>query len=235
MLPGVDLFTQLVATRMRSALGAAEKELPQGDSVLKWNQLSGTVSLTTYRDGRFAWSRDTTPKPAWAFYQPSTELLERALAETRDDGELIFVPDELVFDSVAFTMSYTWPRPSSDGVVPGMIARLAIPVFSLSVPWEKPPVTVREPRVRYPEVPRLGYAEGRVLLQFIVDTAGRADLKSVRELGHPELSGALAQYYQEFLAAAIESLEHARFAPAQIGGCRVPALVQLPFQYKLKR
>jgi hypothetical protein len=232
-LPGVDLLVQVVATRVRSALGATGDTLPHGDTQLSWRQLDGALSLTLYRDGRFIWAREPMPDRMASFFEPSTELLERALAAARDEGERIYVPDELVFDSLAFSLRYTWPRPTPEGALAPLFARVAIPVFSLNVPWLKPAVTVRQGRVRYPEDPRQGFAEGRILLQFVVDTTGRAKMSTVRDLSRPQLPPKLAEYYRAFVAAAVSSVERTRFAPAEIGGCRVPQLVQLPFAFKL--
>lgn len=234
-LSGVDLLVQVVASGMRSALGATGDQLPQGDTRLTWHQLDGAVSLTLYRDGRFAWSRVPPSDRMPRYFEPSTELLEEALANARDQGERVYIPDELVFDSLAFVLDYTWPSPGPDGTWQPLVARVGIPVFSLSVPSAKPVVTVRQGRVRYPEDPRQGFAEGSILLQFVVDTTGRADMSTVRDLSRPQLPPKLEEYYRAFVAAAVSSVKNSVFAPAEIGGCRIRQLVQLPFAFKLRR
>ena len=235
ILPGADLLTQLVAFRLRAMLGAGANELPSADSVLAWHELDGTLSLTVYPDGRFSWTPIERTDKVDPFFHPSTALLERALSEIRDEGERVFTPDGVVFDSMAFDIHYVWPHATPERTISPVIARVAIPVFSLNVPWEKPAFAVRQPRVLYPEEPRQGFAEGSVLLQFVVDTTGRAQMSTLRELGNPRLTGELAAYYRAFVAAAINAVKRAEFAPAEVGGCRVRQLVQLPFAFKLRR
>jgi hypothetical protein len=233
ILPLADLFTQAVATRLRSALGAEGVSLPPADSVLTWRQLGGSLVVTANRDGRFTWSPDADPDQP--YFQPSAHVLERALAAVRDDGERIFLPEDLAGDSVTFRISYEWPRPRPEGVINPLTARFAIPIFSLNVPWEKPAVIVGKRRLKYPEEPLAGWAEGRVLLQFIVDTSGGAELHTLRELRRPQhLSDQLEAYYEAFAKAAIAWVKETEFAPAEIGGCRVRQLVQLPFAFKLR-
>lgn len=234
-LSGVDLLVQIVASSIRTALGATGDTLPQGDTRLTWHQLEGAVSLTLYRDGRFAWSPVPASDRVPPLFEPSTELVERALANARDQGERVYIPDELVFDSLSFVLAYTWPSPAPDGTLQPLFARVGIPVFSLGVPSAKPVVTVRQGRVRYPEDPRQGFAEGNILLQFVVDTTGRAVMSTVRDLSRPRLPPKLEEYYRAFVAAAVSSVKNSVFAPAEIGGCRIRQLVQLPFAFKLRR
>ena len=63
---------------------------------------------------------------------------------------------------------------------------------------------------------------GRSLLRFVVDTTGRPDTASVVALGatHPA-----------FAAAASDAVRGYRFAPATLGGRRVPQVVDLPFGF----
>jgi hypothetical protein len=189
--------------------------------------------LTAHRDGRLTWSPDVEPDQP--YLEPSAPLLERTLSAVRDDGERIFFPPDLGTDSVTFRISFQWPRPRPQGGIEPMTVRLAIPVFSLNVPWEKPAVALGKRRPKYPVEPLEGWAEGRVLLQFIVDTNGRAELQTLRELRRPRhLSDQLEAYYQAFAKAAIAWVKETEFTPAEIGGCRVRQLVQLPFAFKLR-
>jgi hypothetical protein len=61
------------------------------------------------------------------------------------------------------------------------------------------------------------------LVQFIVDTTGVPDVKSLKILRHPE--GLVADSVR---AAAVQW----RFRPATLGGCRVPQLVQSALRWK---
>ena len=91
---------------------------------------------------------------------------------------------------------------------------------ALSVPGNAPP--------KYPPELREANIEGEVLVQFVVDTLGRADMRTFRLLGPPRV-------YREFLQAVIDALPKMRFTPALYRGCKVKQLVQLPFAFKLRR
>jgi hypothetical protein len=66
--------------------------------------------------------------------------------------------------------------------------------------------------------------EGSVIVQYIVDSTGRADLKSVTimESTHPDFANSVRV-----------TLPHMRFRPAKIGPRRVNQLVQQLFSFKL--
>lgn len=237
VLPIVDLLTESVAARARALLGAEPHQLPRGDSTLSWRHLGPTFVVAVYPDARFSWRASDTSKSAGSARQPGAELLERALVATSDAGERIFFPEGVVRDSLLFMFSYRWPNVTPLGQIEPLETRFAIPVFTLPIPWEKPATTRRPPRVLYPEGSITDRAEGGVLLQFVVDTTGRVDLRTVRDLwppDRPRLTGALGDHYNAFLAAARRALDAARYEPAQIGGCRVRQLVQQPFDFRLR-
>lgn len=238
VLPIVDLLTESVAARVRALLGAEPHQLPVGDSTLSWRHLGPTFVIAVYPDGRFFWRASDTSKSADAARQPGAELLERALVATRDTGERIFFPEGVVRDSLLFMLSYRWPNVTPLGQIEQLETRLAIPVFTLPIPWEKRVIMVRQPHVLYPEGSITGRAEGTVFLQFVVDTTGRVDLRTVRDVwppDRPRLTGELGDHYKEFLAAATRALGAARYEPAQLGGCRVRQMVQQPFEFRLRR
>ena len=79
---------------------------------------------------------------------------------------------------------------------------------------------------RYPERLRAGGIEGRVVMRFVVDTAGRVEPGSVRTVeGDHEL----------FVSSVRDALPRMRFAPAEAGGRRVRQLVEQSFQFSLNR
>ena len=238
MLPHVDLLTQSVASRLRRSLGGDEGSVPTADSVIDWQRLHASLVLSVYSDGRFSWWRDPERVREDTAIRPSRQLIERALAATQDSGERVYVPDAAIRDSMLFRVFYTYPTVSESGQVGPLPVRLAFPVFTLPLPRMKPALTIREPRVRYPAESRDGGVEGNLILQFVVDTAGRAVMSTVRDVWpsrRPRLTGDLARYYEEFVAAAVEAIKDARFEPARIGGCPIQQLVQLPFAFKLRR
>lgn len=78
----------------------------------------------------------------------------------------------------------------------------------------------------YPELLRSAGVEGTVLAQFVVDTTGRAD---------PASFSALRSDNALFTAAVRAALGRMRFIPAEVGGRKVPQLVQQPFQFTVTR
>jgi TonB family protein len=78
---------------------------------------------------------------------------------------------------------------------------------------------------RYPERLRVSSIEGSVTVQFTVDTTGRVDMSSVK---------ILASSHPLFADAVRDALARFRFRPAEMGGHRVPALAQMPFEFRLK-
>jgi protein TonB len=85
---------------------------------------------------------------------------------------------------------------------------------------------VASAKPRYPEVLRQGGIDGAVLLQFVVDTMGRVDMNSVR---------VLRSTHDLFTQAVRNSLSSFRFKPAELGGKRVPALAEMPFEFAIRR
>jgi protein TonB len=81
-------------------------------------------------------------------------------------------------------------------------------------------------RPRYPEALRSAGVDGRVLVQFSVDTTGRVDPASVK---------ILESTHDLFSRAVRDALGSFRFRPAEVGGRRVAALAQMPFEFHVDR
>lgn len=79
---------------------------------------------------------------------------------------------------------------------------------------------------RYPESLRASRTEGRVVVQFVVDTTGRVEPGTVRVVSSSD---------DRFAAAVRTALPSLRFAPARAGGGRVRQLVELPFEFAIDR
>lgn len=78
----------------------------------------------------------------------------------------------------------------------------------------------------FPEMLRTAGIEGGVFAQFVVDTAGRADLSTF---------SVLRTDHALFTASVKAALSRMRFLPAEVGGRKVPQLVQQAFQFNLNR
>ena len=66
--------------------------------------------------------------------------------------------------------------------------------------------------------------EGDVIVQFVIDTTGRADMKTFK---------VLKSDHELFTASVRQVLPSVRFFPAEIGGRKVKVIVQQPFEFKL--
>ena len=81
-------------------------------------------------------------------------------------------------------------------------------------------------QTRYPSVLQSQGVEGKVQVQFVVDTTGRAEMGSWKVL---ESSNEL------FSQAAKDAVRSARFFPAEVGGRKVRQLVQLPLTFAITK
>lgn len=130
---------------------------------------------------------------------------------------------EFTLDSRPITDA-DWSRPSGhdnatavDGGVSGA------PLAAAQV--ERPVVLIPgSPSPRYPATLRAAGIEGDALVQFVVDTTGRVELKTF---------AVLRSTHDLFTMAVRAALAEMRFIPAEAGGRRVRQLVQQPFMFAL--
>jgi len=80
------------------------------------------------------------------------------------------------------------------------------------------------PPPAYPELLRAAGIEGRVVLQVVIDTLGRAEPAArVFESSNPGFDG-----------AALACVRGARFRPGRVGGRAVRVLIRLPIAFTLR-
>ena len=79
---------------------------------------------------------------------------------------------------------------------------------------------------RYPDVLRTAGVEGKVIAQFVVDEAGRAEESTLRFIRGDNV------LFEEAVRTALRRM---RFVPAEVGGRKVRQLVQMPFVFTLSR
>ena len=90
---------------------------------------------------------------------------------------------------------------------------------------EKPVMAVPgSPTPRYPDILKSAGVEGEVVVAFVVDTTGRADVSSLK---------ILKATHELFAAAVRTALPSMRFLPAEVGGKKVKQLVQQPFVFNI--
>lgn len=78
----------------------------------------------------------------------------------------------------------------------------------------------------FPDLLRSSGVQGQVLAEFVVDTTGMARMETFR---------VLKSDHALFTSSVRRALERMRFLPAEVGGRKVPQLVQQTFQFMLTR
>jgi periplasmic protein TonB len=82
------------------------------------------------------------------------------------------------------------------------------------------------PPPRYPEPLRSAGIDGRVVIQFVVDTLGAIEPASVK---------VIHSSHDLFTRSVEAVLPRYRFAPSEVNGRRVRALAQMPFEFHLTK
>lgn len=78
------------------------------------------------------------------------------------------------------------------------------------------------PTPRFPDAMRSAGIEGEVLAQFVVDTMGKADMRTFK---------VLRSTYSDFTFEVRNTLERMDFYPAIVSGRKVRQVVQMPFNF----
>jgi len=91
---------------------------------------------------------------------------------------------------------------------------------------EKPPQLLRSERPHFPEALRARGQGGRIVVQFVVDTLGRAEMSEFKVVDATDAQ----------LADAVRAvLPRFRFTAGEAGGRKVRTMVALPFDFTLVR
>jgi protein TonB len=80
------------------------------------------------------------------------------------------------------------------------------------------------PAPKYPDMLRTANVEGQVLVQFVVDTTGHAEISTFR---------VLRSTHDLFTMAVKHALDSMEFSPAELSGRKVKQLVQMPFMFSV--
>lgn len=89
---------------------------------------------------------------------------------------------------------------------------------------EERPDLISHPPSRYPEILRQAGIEGRVLVEVVIDTLGRAERGSIR---------ILSSTHQLFDAPARETVANSVYRPGRIAGRAVRVRVQVPLNFSI--
>lgn len=121
------------------------------------------------------------------------------------------------------------PKDYSGTGVEGGVATGLVPtgneVFMEAIVEEKPAV-LSGPVPQYPELLRQAGIQGRVMVQAIIDTLGRAEPNSIKVLQSPNPG-----FDQSAKTYVMKTL----FRPARVHGRAVRVLIQIPIDYRLKQ
>ena len=239
-LQQVGTLAQALVDRTRVMLGAPGDSLPRGEPVVTWRGLHRSLSVAWNRDGAARWwitpdSIGSDPAPPLPGTTEAAALLARALEGARTAGTAaLFWPEGPAPDSVVFDLTLQSPLVDDTNGVQPIRAEIAVPMMVVQTPRIHAVRGIHMRAPSYPTGPLMGSATGRVILQFVVDTTGRADMSTLRDMwpsDKPRLEGKLGDYYASFVRAARSSIQKATFDPARIGGCKVRQVVQQPFTY----
>jgi periplasmic protein TonB len=141
---------------------------------------------------------------------PPDSNITRTIEGNRPPGVL-----DRVFDGPA-SVSATGGAPTSVGNGPMDERFVDRPIFAF-------PGT---PGPRYPDGLRRIGVEGRVVVRFIVDTAGRVERNSIQKVSAD---------HDAFFDAVVRSLTDARFQPAESNGRRVRQLAERSYEFRIEK
>jgi len=91
---------------------------------------------------------------------------------------------------------------------------------------DEKPAVLSGPQLVYPDLLRQAGIEGRVIVQAVIDTMGRAEARSLKILESPNPG---------FDESAKGWVRRALFRPARIHGRAVRVLIQVPIEFRLHR
>lgn len=230
---------QVVANRIAAMAGLQPGAIPPGEPGVTWDSIGRPLAITWRKDGKLVWRVWPDTGAAASAPAKAALLFARALDSAQAKGETFMPwPDGVVGDSLEMLVDFPRPKIDGQGTVKAVRARAAVPVFSVAAPREEEVVVVKPPLGYYPPLLQSWGVEGRVMMEFTVDTTGRADPETIHDVWpreRPRLTGVLGAHYRELVRTARQSVLNTRFAPREVGGCKVRQVVQQPFTWDLPR
>jgi len=233
-----DLLAQDVATSLRALRGGSDSAVTNEDRHLAWSSVPTSIVVLAHSNG------DMSAHPLFVGVGVDSSadlLLLQALDSARAHGGAVMLwPDGFAKDSVYARLDLAAGYAHASPIEERTISHEhRFVVFTLTEPEEDPALPVRNtPPPRYPPQNERTHYTGSVLMQFTVDTAGRAEPKSIRDLfptGKPRLEGNDAEAYDGFVSTLTSWLRTVRFQPAHLGSCVRRQQVQWPFVFKFGR
>ena len=144
--------------------------------------------------------------------------------------QTVVAPTEIPTDIPAINLEEKFdPRDYSGSGVEGGIGTGLVPsgdqVYAEALVEEKPEI-LSGPVPDYPQILKNAGIEGTVIVQVVIDTAGRAEPNSIKIIRSPNPG---------FDAPTKNAVRQSLFRPARVHGRPVRVLVQIPFNFKLTR
>ena len=144
--------------------------------------------------------------------------------------QTVVAPTEIPTDIPPINLEEKFdPRDYTGTGVEGGIGTGIVPstdqVYAEAVVEEKPDV-LSAPQPEYPQILRSANIEGQVIVQFVIDTMGRAESNSIKIIRSPNPG---------FDQPVKSAVQRALFRPARVHGRAVRVLVQLPYNFRLNK
>jgi hypothetical protein len=230
---------QAVANRIATSVGVRAGEIPEGEPGITWDSVGRPMAIVWHRNGTLTWRVFPDTNAAMPTPAKAALLFGRALDSAQARRETVMTwPDGVADDSLEMWVDFARPKIDGEGIIKPVRARAAVPVFSVVAPREEEVVVVQPPPSYYPPLLQAWGVEGRVMMEFAVDTTGRADPATIHDVWpkeRPRLTGALGAHYQELVRTARHTILATRFAPGAVGGCKFRQVVQQPFSWDIAR
>jgi hypothetical protein len=227
-----DLMAQDVATALRALFDTTHASIPDANGKLTWYSVPAQIVVIVHADGSESWRAKGSDGDLTA-----TRMLGTAFDSARArGGATLFWPEGMTADSFVVRLSLEANYQNDHPMFESPISRESqFKVFTLS----EPDVTPAFPKLgqsfpRYPYANESQRIEGDVLTRFLVDSAGRVDASTIRELwpaNKPRLTGYEADAHGRFVESVIRWERQLRLDPRRVGGCAVKQLAILPMKF----
>jgi hypothetical protein len=228
-----ELLAQEVDVRLRTMLGGSESNVPDAPSTMHWLAVPAELAIVAHSDGSMTWRGFTASGDSSAVL-----LLSAALDSARKhDGALMIWPDDHAPDSIDFRLSLLQAGfQSARGFDSTYKAQMGFVAFALREPTLVPALPINDRLdIVYPNNNQFRHVTGQLIVEVVVDTTGRAEMSTFRDVwpaDKPRLTGALGQYYNDFLSAIRTYAAKAKFVPASIGGCTIRQWIRIPVKFQ---
>lgn len=225
-------LNRAAAAEVRTMLGATAGTTPSAGALVPWGDASGTLRVTIHRAGTLTF---TDPEPRLSGNGSGVALLGSGVTDAISSGFKFGWPAAMVSDSVVIDLELT---PESDGplsVIWDPDIDAPEPVFTVMMPRVEPVREIRPPQITYPSELRGKNVMVLITLSFMVDTAGRVEMPTVREIRpsvRADEMAAMGPYYNSLLAAVRRGLPSARYQPERAGGCPRRSLIRQSFKFE---